>query len=239
MESFELIEPYPLVEPAPTQNDRMNYAITNDMDLNNPKTIDFINGENTEIVIETQTLMTPIELLKEVKINVASHMFPNILHNNLKNCKAYKNAIRACPNLNNVPNIYTYRVNHLKADLIEVNKEIENNCKYLAKGQILFHGGLWPRSSVLKIGKVIKTNIPISTTLCPEVACVHSEYHKDGQVWVISVSKEKLARAYIFRTTGNQRLKHEFEILLEKGLDFQCTNIEYDTTTTTVYIDIV
>jgi len=238
MDIFGLIEPYPLVEPNPTQWDRIAYMRDNGMDSNDQETIDFINGKNTKIVLALKTIKTPIELLKEV-VNTKSHKFPNLLHDKLKQCYIYKSAVANCPNLKNVPNIHTYRVKYSKAILSGVNKEIQRHCKYLAKNQIIFHGGVWPASSELKIGSVFQTNRPISTSLCPEVAYVHSKYHNGGQIWVITISKERLAKAYIFKTTGNQKSKHEYEILLEEGLNFKCTSLENMNKLTVVYIDVV
>lgn len=151
---------------------------------------------------------------------------PNALHDNLEKNTPYKTAKKLSPYLKDVPAILRYRNRYKSHKSTEVISEILNAGVSLPAGQILFHGGPWPGSSfVPPVGAVFATSKPLSTTLCPQVAAVHSLYEPKGFIWIIKISTN--IPCFVFNNKNSSH-GHEFEILLPP-INISCIRVEKGT----------
>jgi len=132
----------------------------------------------------------------------------------LKVCPAYKEWQRAMPCLKDVLEIHRYRRN-LSKDLAAVNLEILSVGGYLCAGQVLYRGAQFTSVQIL-------TNEPISTSMNPSVARWHA-LEVGGQIAVLTIGASHSVRAFAYKTSGHQGLKHECEVLLQSGLRLELT----------------
>ena len=132
------------------------------------------------------------------------------LEDALADCDTYKQWQRSMPFLKDVPSIHAYR-NRPYNDLAAVNREILRHGGYLRAGQILYRGGRFgPDKSVVTDG-------PMSTSMHPSVARWHAS-EVSGQIGVLRVAASRSVLAFVYRISGNQRLTHEYEVLLQDRL---------------------
>lgn len=133
----------------------------------------------------------------------------------LKAHPVYKQWQRAMPYLRNVPKIHRYRTGSSK-DLSAVDGEILANGGFLVSGQILYHGGVLTSAEILTVN-------PISSSMHPSVAISHA-IKDNGQLGVLRIGASNSVRAFAYETTGSQKLKHEYEVLLQGGLRLELTS---------------
>jgi hypothetical protein len=133
----------------------------------------------------------------------------------LRNCAVYKQWQRLMPYLKDVPQISRYR-KHRSKNLLAVNGEILNTGGYLDAGQLLYRGGTF-------VSEQIITDEPSSTSMNPSVARWHA-LEVGGQIAVLKIAGSRSIRGFAYSTSGNQQLKHEYEVLLQSGLRLEQTS---------------
>jgi hypothetical protein len=127
----------------------------------------------------------------------------------------YKQWQRLMPYLKDVPQISRYR-KHRSKNLLAVNGEILNTGGYLDAGQLLYRGGTF-------VSEQIITDEPSSTSMNPSVARWHA-LEVGGQIAVLKIAGSRSIRGFAYSTSGNQQLKHEYEVLLQSGLRLEQTS---------------
>lgn len=177
-----------------------------------------------------RTIHSPLELARIMAQSHGDNALPNALHDSLKNNESYKLAKRATPFLKDSPAISRYRNSSKKThDPTAIIEEILNAGTFMPAGQVLFHGGPWPESGTLPlIDTAFFNHQPLSTSLCPQVAKLHSFYEPRGFLWYISLCNA--IPCFVFNNK-NRILGHEFEVLLPP-IEIVCTTIETDGLTT-------
>ncbi|WP_254945254.1 hypothetical protein [Cyanobium sp. AMD-g] len=136
----------------------------------------------------------------------------------LKSSVVYKEWQRLMPCLRDVPLIRAYRRQGTEIDLSGVNQEVLCNGGFLRAGQILFSGGAFASE------EVEITNGPMSTTMHPSVARWHAK-KVNGQIAILKIAASHSVLGFVYRVTGNQMFKHEYEILLQNNLRLVQTSI--------------
>lgn len=182
------------------------------IDIFEDKPLDIINLEEKGEVV--RTLKNPLELTTAIlKDNINME---NTINDELSKNKAYKDA----QSLKTPKSILKYQKSNNKKLQDEVNKEIKEYGVTLAKGQVLFHGGLASK----KVGETIETTDTLSTTLIPEVArqnALHNgKAYKENE---LNINIIKLEDENIDGFVFNNRTNHsnEKEVLLEKDLELK------------------
>ncbi len=130
----------------------------------------------------------------------------------LKNSAIYRGWQNLMPFLKDVPNIHAFRnkPKH-KNDVTLVDAEIVQCGGHLPKGQILYRGGNFQTfDTIINDG-------PISTSMMPSVARWHA-IKVSGEIAIFEVAEDNKIRAFAFKTRGNQKLKHEYEVLLQNNI---------------------
>lgn len=163
------------------------------------------------------TLKDPLELATAIlKDNINME---HTINDELSKNKAYKNA----QSPKTPKSILKYQKSNNKKLQDKVNEEIKEHGVDLAKGQVLFHGGL-PNT---KVGDTIETTDTLSTTLNPHVAISNALHNgkaeEEGELNLnILTTKDEDIKAFIF----NNRTKHsnEKEVLLENNLQLTVKN---------------
>ncbi|MFS1975882.1 hypothetical protein [Vibrio splendidus] len=115
--------------------------------------------------------------------------------------------------------LYTFRHTPINANPWAVTLSIAKLGLYLPSGQLLLHGGGFEQLCH-KIGEQYVTELPLSTTLCPEIAVYFSDRHMDGylgEIQVISVTEQAKTKAVILTNKPDLDMKHEMEVLVEAG----------------------
>ena len=116
------------------------------------------------------------------------------------------------PFLKDVPNIHKFRnLPKHKININLVNNEIILFGGYLTQGQILYRGGNFQAKDTTI------DNDPISTSIMPSVARWHA-IKVSGEIAMLEIAESNITRAFAFKTKGNQRLKDEYEVLLQNSL---------------------
>ena len=134
------------------------------------------------------------------------------LEDALKSSKIYRKWQDLMPFLKDVPNIYSFRTkSKKKSNVMLVDDEIIKVGGLLPKGQILYRGGCFESKDIEVVDG------PISTTTMPSVARWHAK-KVEGQIAILKVSGDYKTKAFAFKTRGNQRLKYEYEVLLQNNL---------------------
>jgi hypothetical protein len=170
-----------------------------------------------------RTIREPIELARIMANSHGDNSLPNALHESLETNKAYLRAKKLTPFLKDAPAISNYRKRHSAHDAAAVIREIVEADIYMPAGQILFHGGPWP--GILDLPEILAecyTSRPLSTTLCPQVAAVHSRYEPRGFIWAITLHSD--TPCFVFNNK-NPTLGHEYEVLLPP-IQIICQKIE-------------
>lgn len=166
-----------------------------------------------ELLADPITICSPAQhVAHAISGDHGGNLLPRMLADRLASLAAYRDGNRLMPPLRDVPAIAKYRVEQKTSDLVAVDEELEAYGLPLTPGQVVFHGGPWPTAA-----STLTTNIPLSTTLCAEVAKAHSYYHSDHAVWVITAAPNSSAKCYLFRNARNQTHGHETEILIKAG----------------------
>ncbi len=140
------------------------------------------------------------------------------LEDALQSSTTYKEWQRAMPGLKDVPNIHGFRTKPKhKNNISLVNMEIETVGGFLPKDQILYRGGVFfPNDSLTNDG-------PISATTMPCVARWHA-IEVSGSIAILRIAEHHKVKAFAFKTRGNQRLTHEFEVLVQNGVKLNYQN---------------
>lgn len=136
----------------------------------------------------------------------------------LKSCAAYKRWQRSMPYLKDVPQIHAYRNRRHYKDLPAVDRAIRQQGSCLQAGQILYRGGNFTSEHISV------SDGPVSTSMHPSVALWHAN-EVNGQLAILKIAAPRSVLAFVFRTTGPQRLKHEYEVLLQNNLRLEQTSI--------------
>jgi hypothetical protein len=164
------------------------------------------------------TINNPQEHITQALHNFSKNTLPRLVEEKLKHSKEYKTACQLMPNLSDVKNITKYRKIHTNFDQQELEVELYQHGVYLPEKMVLFHGGVFPRHHANgEINTEFLTDRPLSTTLCAQVAAVHSEYHNPKEIWIIHISRDSVTKAFIFKNDSRQIHAHETEILLSAG----------------------
>jgi len=137
----------------------------------------------------------------------------------LKACSIYKQWQKSMPYLKDVLQLsaYRYKKKHHN-DACAINRELLSVGRYLQSGQILYRGGIFTSE------RIIISDGPISTSMHPSVARWHA-IEVSGQIAILRIPKNKSVLAYPYKTSGNQRLKHEYEVLLQNNLRLEETSM--------------
>lgn len=136
----------------------------------------------------------------------------------LRSSTVYAKWQRLMPYLKDVPHIRAYRMQAIGLDLSGVNLEVISNGGYLQTGQILYSGGIFASEQVAILDG------PMSTTMHPSVARWHAQ-KENGQIAILKIAASHSVLGFAYKVTGNQKLKHEYEILLQNNLQLMQTSI--------------
>lgn len=150
------------------------------------------------------------ELIREGGVG-ATH---NTVENTLKASAEYRKWQCSMPFLKDVPWIRAYRAegDHMDlADLTAVNQEVLSKGGYLQEGQILYSGGNFNTERI-----EIATG-PLSTSMHPSVARWHA-ISSSGQIAILKIAASSSVLGFVYKVTGNQKFKIEYEVLLQNGL---------------------
>ncbi len=152
------------------------------------------------------------EIVKEIIDGQGVGEAKSALEDALKSSAIYKEWQDSMPFLRDVPNIHSYRTKPKhKNNIVLVNDEINKVGGLLPKNQFLFRGGNFQKKDMdINDG-------PISTTTMPCVARWHA-VEVNGQIAILRIAQALKIKAFAFKTRGNQKLKQEYEVLLQNGL---------------------
>lgn len=98
-----------------------------------------------------------------------------------------------------------------------LNTEVRHFGRFIAPGQVLFHGGSCRPSEVA----TFVTNKPLSTSLCPQIAAWHAYNdllpapNPAPAIWILSAPYGN-RKAVVYRK-GGAGMEHEQEVLIEAG----------------------
>ena len=161
------------------------------------------------------TFSNELDVIKHVIEHYGTGEADSALKNALDNSAIYKEWQDLMPYLKDVPNIHAFRnkPKH-KNDVTLVNAEILQYGGYLSKEQILYRGGKFQAIDISIIDG------PISTSMMPSVARWHA-IEVSGEIAIFEVAEDNKILAFAFKTRGNQRLKHEYEILLQNNIHLE------------------
>jgi len=124
------------------------------------------------------------------------------------NSEIYREWQNSMPYLMDVPNISAYRQSSsMYYTLDKLEEEIIKHGRLLRKGQILYRGGTTNQAQ-------IRRSTPLSTSTLPSVAWSHAA-KTAGNISILNIATDLRVKAFAFRTKGNQKLKQEYEILLQ------------------------
>jgi hypothetical protein len=96
------------------------------------------------------------------------------------------------------------------ASYLKVNKEIKGVAINISKGQTLYRGMEGPSLASVR-------NIPTSCTLLPSVAYAHAQ-KRSGSFCILECMSD--IPVFVFSVSRNQKLSHEFEVLLAAPISF-------------------
>lgn len=192
------------------------------------------------------------EMARRAAACEGDNALPNRLKKVLSENEEYRYCINQMPHYYQEPIIGIYKNRYSPDDSWEVNEAILRIDWALGSGQVVFHGGRWPLGHSPMQGDEFHTNRVLSTTLCPQVACLHIDYpstqeereeqsfvksgallpsngwdrRPDGCLWVLEVKKGSSINSYFYKISGRGHLKHEMEVLLQAGLRIKCLAVE-------------
>ncbi len=145
-----------------------------------------------------------------------------LIERKLESEKRYAPWRRSCPTSAVVPNVHKYQNDFKNADFALVDQELRTHGSRLPRGQVLFHGGLWRGAAGPNPGDRFTTNHPMSTTLQPSPAIVHSLAHKPWTILVLTITSDEVVALPIHL---GRNLAHEAEVLLAAGAQVECTHV--------------
>ena len=144
----------------------------------------------------------------------------------------------AMPLLKAVPAIRNYRHDNKKVDLAQTNQEVKRFGQALPLGQILFHGGLWSSSGGIPVAGAMQTTQNVmSTSLIGSVAGRFMLDIPGALFWIIRICDPAPA-AFVFKTRRNEKMSHEYEVLLEAGLRVVVNAVHPTSSTAIIECDI-
>lgn len=202
---FPLINVFPVTEKEPSQRELL-FAKFNREPLSPRK-----SANNEDILIE--------DVANDHSGSALGAAYSNALDDSLN----YKKSKQMMPQPSDIPHLNVYRndfPNHIEQSCFD---EIEKHGGFLSEGQVLFHGGLWPVTSVNGVvGTNFETDKLLSTSLCPTVAAVHACYHTPHVIWVMTAVTDIPTKAVIFNDDSSEIMGHEREVVFNKGLKLKC-----------------
>lgn len=160
-------------------------------------------------------------------VNLHNNLLPSLIEAKLSALRSFKAARAEMPRLQDIPAIYEYRNSYPHYDAARVDTEMATYGRPLHPGQVLFHGGEYPRDSTGRPLTGFTRSEVFSTSLCAQVAATHSSYHTPKDVWVVRIASGSTTQAIVF---GHKRqtLGHEREVLLAKNVQFTLRGIYPD-----------
>lgn len=160
-------------------------------------------------------------------VNLHNNLLPSLIEAKLSALRSFKAARAEMPRLQDIPAIYEYRNSYPHYDAARVDTEMATYGRPLHPGQVLFHGGEYPRDSTGRLLTGFTRSAVFSTSLCAQVAATHSSYHTPKDVWVVRIASGSTTQAIVFGHKG-QTLGHEREVLLAKNVQFTLRGIHSD-----------
>jgi hypothetical protein len=203
--NIPLINPYPMQQAphSPMRIQQQEYALNNGMHVNP--------------LPELVSVFTPKEHVVCALHNFGSNILPTLIKDKLANLEAYKDVLNSMPNLSAVVGLKNYRQKHPKHDETKVLGELKKFGLFLTSGQAVFHGGVFPKDTNNIPLNSFVTDRPLSTSLCAQVASVHSLYHKPNNIWLIRIANNSKVKAFVYSNDSRQTHGHETEVLIEGG----------------------
>lgn len=162
------------------------------------------------------TLNNHLDAAKHMLIKGADNALAHFIEDYLNESADLKKLRSAMPS-KTPASISTYQQQYPQCNLLQVNNDIGIHGIKLDEENVLFHGGFWPPAW----GTSYKTDKPLSTTFCPQVALRNAEHngkaYDAGEIHllVLKVVNPK-TKAFIFRQNGTN-LGHEKEVLFSSG----------------------
>ncbi|EGQ8117988.1 hypothetical protein I7103_004883 [Vibrio parahaemolyticus] len=202
----------PLINPYPMQQEPYSSALVQQQEYAQK------NGYPVRELPELIVVQSPKDHLIAALNNFSTNILTTMIKDKLKSLSTYKEALNLMPNLSDVKGLKNYRQRHPHHDPSSVSQELDLHGKYLASGQVLFHGGTFPRDTSGNYLHQFITDRPLSTSLCAQVASVHSCYHNPKDIWVIRTVENSKVKAFVYNNDNRQTHGHESEILLEQGV---------------------
>ena len=169
----------------------------------------------------TRFICSPEVLIEELIRTGGTGETHNAVENTLKASTEYRRWQQSRPFLKNVPQIHAYRTegDHMDhAALAAVNQEVIRTGGYLQEGQILYSGGNFNSESIEILDG------PLSTSMHPSVARWHA-INRGGQIAILKIAASGSVLGFVYKATGNQRLKIEYEVLLQNDLRLNQSSI--------------
>lgn len=151
-------------------------------------------------------------------VNLHNNLLPSLMEEKLSVLRSFKAARTEMPRLQDIPAIHEYRNAYPDYDAAKVDTEMAKYGRPLHPGQVLFHGGEYPRDSTGAPLTRFTSSKVLSTSLCAQIAATHSSYHTQKDVWVVRIMSMS-TQAIVFGHRG-QKLGHEMEVLLAKNVQF-------------------
>lgn len=212
MTLLPVINLFPISSRAPNQRDLM----LNDMAIK--------QGFPSKLVA-VKSAMSPLDYAKQMADQRGNGALAIALEELLRINGNFKNILKNMPPISSMPFTQSYKYEHKTCDLDAANTEVKNILLRVSKGQVLFHGGVWPSGNI-QIGQQIAINPILSTSWDAQVAAVHANYHLDQEsfIWVITIENNNGIPAYVFDLDAPD-LGQEKEVILAGISHVICTNI--------------
>jgi len=163
-----------------------------------------------------ETITNSLEAAAYIAREGTDQGFRNYINYFLDNSPEFKSWRKSMPP-STPPTISKYRNEFLKCDIDEVSNEINKIGLTLTQGQFLFHGGVWTSTSSLI------TNIPLSTSFCPDVALRNAEHrgkaYDAGRIDLVALEvAAPRTNVFVFKRNGTT-LGYENEVLFAAGAE--------------------
>jgi hypothetical protein len=201
----------PLIDPYPLHQAPYSHFLIQQREA------EIKSGYTPKPLPELICIRTPKEHIISALNNFSTNKLTTMIKEKLSNLDSYKNTIKSMPNLSRVNGLKNYRQKHPNHDNNTLTADIEQYGLLLSSGQVVFHGGLFPRDANGIPLQKFTTDRFLSTTLCAQVAAVHSFYHTPKEVWLIRITQEAKLKAFVYSNDSRQTHGHETEILLDRG----------------------
>ena len=169
----------------------------------------------------TRIFCSPEALIEELIRTEGTGETHNAVENILKASTEYRKWQQSMPLLRDVPRIHAYRTegDHMDhAALAAVNQEVLTTGGYLQEDQILYSGGNFNSESIEILDD------PLSTSMHPSVARWHA-INRGGQITILKIAASDSVLGFAYKVTGNQKLKIEYEVLLQNDLRLHQTSM--------------